>query len=62
MAAVESFDPPVVPQLDNSSGLPQPPSGLHPSTSPQAEFIETGPGWHAQPPAGAGTNVSVDSE
>jgi hypothetical protein len=31
----DAFDPPVIPKADNSTGPPVPPSGLHPSTTPQ---------------------------
>jgi hypothetical protein len=49
-------------QSDNSTGVPETPSGTHASVSPQAEFITTGPGWQPEHPAGAGTNISTSSE
>jgi hypothetical protein len=57
MALDEKFTPPVLPQSDNSSGLPQPPSGVHEASNAPTEFIPTGPGWVAPVPAGADTNI-----
>jgi hypothetical protein len=53
----DPFSPPEVPRVDNSSGDPQPPSGLHPVSDAPTVFIETGPDWSPEHPAGAGTNI-----
>ena len=52
-----SFTPPVIPRVDNSTGLPNTPTSGWNVVSPQAQFIETGPDWSPQHPAGAGSNV-----
>jgi hypothetical protein len=44
------FDPPKLPATPNVHGLPRPPSGLHPSTSPAAVLIPTGGVPVAGPP------------
>jgi hypothetical protein len=52
-----SFTPPVIPRVDNSSGLPRPPSGLHPSVSPPAVFTEVGSLPPRQPTSEPAPNI-----
>jgi hypothetical protein len=54
-APSSDFAKPVLPKANNVHGLPQPPSGLHPSTSPQAVFTPTGHDWTPDVPSAVGT-------
>ena len=52
-----NFTPPAVPRLTNDTGLPRPPSGLHPSTSPQLVVTQVGALAHPQPSSLPAENI-----
>ncbi len=53
----DEFAPPAVPAADNSTGLPQPPSGTHPADPKPAVITNVGTDGLPQPPTGAGSNI-----
>ena len=56
----QDFAPPTLPPTPNISGLPQPPSGLHPSVSPAAVITPLAGGPAPAPPSAVGANVHGD--
>jgi hypothetical protein len=49
--------PPPVPRVVNDTGPPTPPSGFHPSVSPQAVFTDVGALAHPQPSSEPAPNI-----
>jgi len=52
MALSVEFVQPAVQRVDNSTGLPQPPSGLHSSDSKPTVIVHVGSQPQSQPPSG----------
>jgi hypothetical protein len=53
----DEFAPPAVPAANNSTGLPQPPSGTHPADPKPTAIVEVGKVGVPPVPKGAGSNI-----